>query len=66
MTANGVVTIYQTRLNSLTIGEIELYNIDASINPAMNAGAILLGMSALGQIEFSQQGDTLTLRQNAG
>jgi hypothetical protein len=26
-------------------------------------GAILLGMSALGQIEFSQQADILTLKQ---
>jgi hypothetical protein len=28
-------------------------------------GAILLGMTALGQIEFSQQADTLTLKQTA-
>ena len=62
MTANGPVTIYQTRINELHLGKIRLTNIDASINPKM-AGAILLGMSALGQIEFSQQADTLTLKQ---
>ena len=66
MTANGTVTIYQTRIDELHIGEIRLYNIAASINPAMSSGAILLGMSALGRIEFSQQGNTLTLRQHAG
>ena len=62
MTANGPVTIYQTRINELHLGKIRLTNIDASINPNMK-GAILLGMSALGQIEFSQQADTLTLKQ---
>ena len=66
MTANGTVTIYQTRINTLQIGEIRLYNVNASINPAMSDSAILLGMSALGRIEFSQQGQTLTLRQHGG
>ena len=66
MTANGAVTIYQTTITELRIGEIRLYNISASINPAMSSGAILLGMSALGQIEFSQQGRTLTLKQYSG
>jgi len=64
MTANGPVTIYQTRIDELHLGKIRLTNIDASINPSME-GAILLGMSALGQIEFSQQADTLTLKQTA-
>jgi len=62
MTANGPITIYQTRIEELHLGEIMLTNIDASINPSME-GAILLGMSALGQIEFTQRADTLTLRQ---
>lgn len=64
MTANGPITIYQTRIAELHLGQILLTNIDASINPSMD-GAILLGMSALGQIEFSQQADTLTLKQTA-
>ena len=64
MTANGPVTIYQTRIDELHLGKIRLTNIDASINPNME-GAILLGMTALGQIEFSQQADTLTLKQIA-
>ena len=58
------MTIYQTRIDELHLGEIRLTNIDASINPNME-GAILLGMTALGQIEFSQQADTLTLKQTA-
>lgn len=63
MTANGVVTIFRTRIDDLSIGDIYLRNINASINPAMPNGAILLGMSALRHIEFTQQGRTLTLRQ---
>ena len=62
-TANGSVTVYSTTIEQLTIGEIELYNVRASINPGMERSAILLGMSALKQIEFLQQGDFLTLRQ---
>ena len=62
-TANGVVTVYSTRINELTLGNIVLYNIEASITPSMFGDIILLGMSALQQIEFTQRGSTLTLRQ---
>lgn len=65
MTANGPVTIYQTIIDHLSIGKIDLYNVRASLNPAMSPPAILLGMSALGQVEFVQSGDSLTLRQYA-
>lgn len=65
MTANGVVTVYQTVISELAIGEIRLYDVRASINPAMRNGEILLGMSALGRIEFIQQGNHLTLRQRS-
>lgn len=60
-TANGNVTVYATRIDQLTIGNINLYQVPASINPGMD-DLILLGMSALKQIELTQRGDTLTLR----
>ena len=63
MTANGPITIWQTHIDELKIGDITLHDVDASINPQMEAGSILLGMSALGRIEFVQSDDTLTLRQ---
>ncbi|XOV87315.1 MAG: TIGR02281 family clan AA aspartic protease [Pseudomonadota bacterium] len=63
MTANGVVTVYATTVPELTIGDIKLYDVKASINPAMPPTAILLGMSALSRLEFVQQGDSLTIRQ---
>lgn len=62
-TANGLAEIYYTRIDSLSIGDIELRDISASINPGMNHdGTVLLGMSVLKNIEFTQRGDQLTLR----
>ncbi len=61
-TANGVVTVYSTRVDELTIGNIVLEGVNASITSSMVGNTILLGMSALKQIEFSQRGSELTLR----
>jgi aspartyl protease family protein len=64
-TANGAVTVYTTLVDSLRIGNIELQDVRASITPSMPGDTILLGMSALQQVEFSQRGNELTLRQLA-
>ena len=64
-TANGIVEVYQTRIDSLRLGAIHLRQVRASINPGMDGDEILLGMSALKQVEFTQRGDRLTLRQLA-
>ena len=62
-TANGTVTVYNTSVDELGIGDITLYNVSASINPGMKSPGILLGMSALRQVELIQRGNALTLRQ---
>lgn len=62
-TANGPATNYATRLDSVSLGNITLYNLSASINPNVDHEDILLGMSFLKHIEFSQKGNSLTLRQ---
>jgi aspartyl protease family protein len=62
-TANGRVKVYQTDIEDLSIGNIFLYNVGAHINPAMDSDEILLGMTALKQIEFQQRGKELILRQ---
>ena len=62
-TANGIIVGNLTILNSVSIGAIKLNNVRASINPAMDNDEILLGMSFLKFIEFTQRGDTLILRQ---
>lgn len=63
-TANGRIKVRATRLDSLKLGTISLRNVSASINPSMGGPQVLLGMSALQQIEFTQRGDLLTLRQH--
>lgn len=63
-TANGIVTVYSTRISELTIGNIVLHDVPASITPSMPGETILLGMSALQQVEFTQKGSILTLRQS--
>ena len=62
-TANGIIIGNLTLLEQVSIGKIQLRNIRASINPKMDHDEILLGMSFLKNIEFTQRGDTLILRQ---
>ena len=62
-TANGQITAYDTRLASLALGEIALQEVRASINPHMDGDIILLGMSFLRYLEFTQRGDSLIIRQ---
>lgn len=62
-TANGTAKAYDTMIDRLVIGNIELTNIRASITPSMEGEEILLGMSVLKQLEFTQRGRELTLRQ---
>lgn len=62
-TANGTITAYLSRLPSLSLGDIELQDVQASINPHMEGDTILLGMSFLKYLEFTQRGDTLIIRQ---
>ena len=64
-TANGRVTAYATRLDSLQLGGIEMRDVRAVISPSMDGDEILLGMSVLKHLDFNQQGDTLTLRQRS-
>jgi aspartyl protease family protein len=62
-TANGLAKGFATRLNKVRVGSIELSDLDASINPNVDDDTVLLGMSFLKKIEFTQKGDTLILRQ---
>ncbi|WNO60357.1 TIGR02281 family clan AA aspartic protease [Rheinheimera sp. MMS21-TC3] len=63
-TANGLTTAYRSQIRQLQLGDIVLYNIPASIVPNLAGTEILLGMSALKQLEFHQQGNQLTLIQH--
>ncbi|MBA4288884.1 MAG: TIGR02281 family clan AA aspartic protease [Pseudomonas sp.] len=63
-TANGRATAHRTRLNRLQVGDIVLTDVDALIAPGMDGDEVLLGMSALKQLEFSQRDGVLQLRQS--
>ncbi|GAB2907575.1 retropepsin-like aspartic protease family protein [Rheinheimera gaetbuli] len=63
-TANGLSTAWRSRIDRLQLGDIVLTNIPASIVPNLSGTEILLGMSALKQLEFHQQGNQLTLIQH--
>lgn len=62
-TANGVVETRATTIHELRLGTITLNNVRANINPGMHGDEILLGMSALKNIEFTHRDGTLTLKQ---
>ena len=62
-TANGTVTTYATRLDEVQLGNISLENVRADINPHMQGTDVLLGMSFLRKLEFTQRGRELTIRQ---
>jgi aspartyl protease family protein len=64
MTANGIVEVRTTRIERLSLGNIQLYDVRASINPGMEGDQVLLGMSALKQVDFSQKDGKMVLRQN--
>ncbi|MCW8885722.1 MAG: retroviral-like aspartic protease family protein [Motiliproteus sp.] len=61
-TANGSIEVYQTTIRQLQLGPIQLSNVRASINPHMD-GEILLGMSALTNLELNQKNGQLLITQ---
>ena len=63
-TANGNVEVRATIIPVLQLGPITLHDVRASINPGMEEeDGILLGMSVLKELDFSQKGDELTIVQ---
>jgi len=61
-TANGPITAWRTTVSEIQLGPLRVGPVTASINPGDSTGAILLGMSFLRELDFSQQGNTLTLK----
>jgi aspartyl protease family protein len=56
-----MITAYQTTVDEIQLGPLRLGPIAASINPNDSSKSVLLGMSFLKHLDFSQQGNTLTL-----
>lgn len=62
-TANGRSQGYRTHLDRLQLGDIVLRDVRALVAPGLGGEQVLLGMSALKQLEFTQRSGTLLLRQ---
>lgn len=62
-TANGITNAYLSQIETLQLGDIVLHQVATSVVPNLAGTEILLGMSALNQLEFRQQGNQLTLIQ---
>jgi aspartyl protease family protein len=62
-TANGMATVYLVRLDSIRIGGIELYGVDAMVHEGPGLDQALLGMSFLNRVNIQRDGPTLTLIQ---
>ena len=61
-TANGSINAWQTVADEIRLGPLQLGPVRASINPHVKDDSVLLGMSFLKQLDFKQQGNTLTLK----
>ena len=62
-TANGMAISYATTLDEVAVADIRLPHVRAGIVPGLQTDEVLLGMSFLKHLEFTQRGDSLTLRQ---
>jgi aspartyl protease family protein len=61
-TANGNTLAWQVQLNSVRIGDVEIYNVAATVVPA-GAPVVLLGNSFLGRFQMKQENDLLVLEK---
>jgi aspartyl protease family protein len=59
-TANGIVPVYRTSLASVRIGDVQVYNVDASILPGQMS-QVLLGNSFLTRFQMKRENDVMTL-----
>jgi len=60
-TANGNAIAYQIRLDTVRLGGITLYGIDAVVMEGDKLGLPLLGMSFLNRLDMKREGDAMTL-----
>jgi aspartyl protease family protein len=61
-TANGIVTVYRVKLDSVRVGDVELSNVDAAIVPT-DTGQVLLGNSFLDRFQMTRFNNQLVLER---
>ena len=59
-TANGAVPVYMVPIASVRVGDVQVYNVEATVLPATMTH-ILLGNSFLTRFQMKRENDTLTL-----
>lgn len=60
-TAGGIVSAYKITLNSVTVGNITLNQVDCVVLEGPGMAITLLGMSFLNRVEMKREGSTMTL-----
>jgi aspartyl protease family protein len=61
-TANGIVIIYQVKLDSVRIGDVEVHDVDATVLP-MPMPQVLLGNSFLNRFNMKRENNLLVLER---
>ena len=61
-TANGAVPAYRVSLSAVRIGDVQVYNIEATVLPA-SMPFVLLGNSYLDRFQMRRENDRLTLEK---
>jgi len=60
MTANGAIPVVRVSLASVRVGEVTIYNVEATVLP-LPMSHVLLGNSFLTRFQMKRENDTLTL-----
>ena len=60
-TANGNATGYLIRLDTVSVGGITIYGVDAVVMEGNGLASTLLGMSFLNRMNMTREGDIMTL-----
>jgi len=55
------IPTYQVKLDSVTVGDLTLLNVEGSVQEGRGMGYVLLGMTFLGRTEMRREGANLTL-----
>ena len=61
-TANGSVPVYLLPLDSIRIGDVQVYNVEATVLPGQMSH-VLLGNSFLTRFQMRRENDKLTLER---
>jgi len=61
-TANGVIPAYRVMLSSVRIGDVQIYNVEATVLPT-SMPYVLLGNSYLDRFQMRRENDRLTLEK---